>query len=167
MTILPYESVSALSSVFDIKNTGQKEWHAGKLREATKLAPLLFDWIYLYKILLTLQSNRESFGFRPCFRCVTDMPGRAWDNMSFRIEKSWGQFIVHTNCSIVDDYGNPTRLENATDYEAIKWLVESVEEVVDHFVDTYFRFIADSEIGDRGRQTQLWNECEALATCRR
>lgn len=100
---------------------------------------------------------------RPIFKCYSDLSGRSWDNMSFKIENNWRQFVIHTNCSYVHNNGDSTKLELVSDSVAIKWLVESVEEIVDHFIDTFFNFIAEYEIPDHSKRVSLWRDCVTFA----
>lgn len=180
ITILPFSSMQSMMSALANPRHNGKVWQAklwgngNDLKKISEKEPMLYDWIFLTKILKTLENYAKENGYNAfssrlnyTVSLVTDCTGSIVDNTTFIIECLASNSVkVHSNYTYSDYTGNRIKLQ---DIEMIAGPLEKmsgdVQTMVEDIVDTFF-YINESNtfFCPPPRLQKIYANCLSLAT---
>lgn len=181
ITILPFSSMqSMMNALVNPRHNGKvwqaKLWGQGKdLKKVSEKEPMLYDWIFLVKILKTLENYAKENGYNAFsshlhynVSLITDCTGSVVDNTTFIIECQGSNSVkVHSNYTYYSDYsGERVKLQDVQMIaEPLEMMSGDVQEMVENIVDAFF-FVNESNtfFCPPPRLQKIYANCLSLAT---
>lgn len=126
-----------------------KLWGQGSdLKKVSEKEPMLYDWIFLVKILKTLENyakennyNSLTSRLKYSVSLVTDCTGSVVDNTTFIIEAPGNSSVkIHTNYTYYSAYsGETVKLQDVQQIAGpLEMMSRDVQAMVEQIVDAFF-----------------------------
>lgn len=154
IAILPFSSMQSLTNALSNPRHNGKVWQAKfltRIKDLTKVSekePILYDWIFLVKILKTLENyskennyNAQTSHLAYNISLVTDCTGSVVENTTFIIECLNGNSVkIHSNYSYFSSYlGERVRLQDVQMISGpLEMMSRDVQVIVEGVVEAFF-----------------------------
>ena len=154
ITILPFSSMqSMISALANPRHNGKvwqaKQWGSSSdLKKVSEKEPMLYDWIFLVKILKTLENYVKENGYNAFsshlnykVSLVTDCTGSVVDNTTFIIEYLGNNSVkIHSNYTYYSNYsGDMIKLQDVQMLAGpLEMMSGDVQAMVEQILETFF-----------------------------
>lgn len=181
ITILPFSSIQVMFKALSNARHNGTVWQArlwgegGGLKKVSEKEPMLYDWIFLVKILKTLENyakendyNTQSSHLEFSISLITDCTGNVIDNATFIIECHDNNSIrVHTNYTYYSDcLGEKIKLQDVQMIAGpLNRMSEDIQEMVEQIIDAFFIMNESGSIFyPTSKIERIYANCLSLAT---